>query len=88
MYVSMRVSLDGGGVAWWAWDSRNGLRCAWVCVYVDSFLRQVEAAALFFASSIRVWSRFWARNESRYEEEGDKEHRGKMEAEISVAEWK
>lgn len=47
MYVSMRVSLGGGRVAWWAWDSRNGSRCAWVCVYVDSFLRQVEAAALF-----------------------------------------
>lgn len=45
----MRVSLGGGRVACWAWDSRNGSRCAWVCVYVVSHLRQVEAAALFVA---------------------------------------
>lgn len=34
--------LGGGRAAWWAWDSRNGSCCAWVCVYVVSYLRQVK----------------------------------------------
>lgn len=88
MYVSMWVRLGGGRVAWWAWDSRNGSRCEWVCVYVDSNLRQVEAAALFFRSSIYVQSHFEQEMRASTKRQGEKEHRGKMEAEISVTERK
>lgn len=88
MYVSMRVSLGGGRVAWWAWDSRNGSRCAWVCVYAASYLRQVEASALFVAPPFMSWLHFEQEMWGSRKKEGEEKHRGKMEAEISVSEWK
>lgn len=94
MYVSMRVSLGGGRVAWWAWDSRNGSCCVWVCVYVVSYLQQLKPLHCLCPPStptsplVHVRSHFEQEMRGRGKEEGEKKHRGKMEAEISVAEWK
>lgn len=50
----------GGRVAWWAWDSRNGSRCVWVCVLCSLVFAASEAAALYVVPpfvSDRVLSR-------------------------------